>query len=58
MMKVWICVFDVVLFRFSDAAQLRSNSKLVSTTSAPSDAIARDALAVAPLPFVIALSAG
>lgn len=50
-MKVWNCVFSVVLFRFSNAAQLRSNSKLGSKMSAPSDAIARDALAAAQVSF-------
>ena len=44
-------VFNVVLFWISNAAQLRSNRKLFSITSAPSDAIARDALAAAHVSF-------
>ena len=50
-MKVWICVLNVVSCRFSDAAHLRSNSKLVSTISAPSDAIARGTMAAAQVSF-------
>ena len=44
-------MFDVVLFRFSDAAQLRSNRMLFSTRSAPSGAVTRDALAAAQVSF-------
>ena len=44
-------VFNVVLFWISNVGQLRSNRKLFSTTSAPSDAIARDALAAAHVSF-------
>ena len=44
-------VFNVVLFWISNAAQLRSNRKLFSIISAPSDAIARHALAAAQVSF-------